>query len=127
MVAVALGATKAIQRGHFGAAYQHVWSSRGGIEIDELAPIEIRKMLAVRRPGELIGRVADQAAMRKYLFHGERLHRALSKGERNGERQGGKNRKEQRRLLASKEIPADGSGLGLRVQRTRARILERIV
>ena len=48
----------------------------GGIHIHQLAAIEIGQMLSVGRPGELVGRLADERAMREDCFDRRALLRA---------------------------------------------------
>ena len=78
MVAVLLGVVAAVQVVHLGGAHQHVGLAGGGIHIHQFAAIEIRQMLSVGRPGELVGRLADQRSMRKDGLDGERLFGACA-------------------------------------------------
>src|SRR5215469_2242307 len=71
MVAILLGTCASGDRGQLGAAHQYVWSRRSRIEIDELAAIEISEVFAVRRPGQRVGQISCERAVREYLLDRE--------------------------------------------------------
>jgi hypothetical protein len=51
-----------------------------GIEIDELAAIEVGEVLAIGRPLDILRQWADEGAVGKDLFDGERYGGTLRRG-----------------------------------------------
>jgi hypothetical protein len=56
--------------GNLGAAHEHMRFFRTGGNVDKLASVKVREMLAIRRPGEIFRRRSDEGAMRKDVLDG---------------------------------------------------------
>jgi hypothetical protein len=56
-----------------------------GIEIDERSTVEIGQVLSIRRPGELIGRIANERPMPHDGFNREWPRRSLRRSYYTGE------------------------------------------
>ena len=77
MVAVGLRVACAGERSQPVAAHQHLRLGGNKVQLHQRAVILKGQVLAVGRPGELVGRMPDQRPMREDRLHGQRLLRGL--------------------------------------------------
>src|ERR1035438_9015413 len=111
MIAILFGCGSPFERPDFCAANEHVRLAGAGIEIDELAAVEVGKVLAVGGPFNIFRQLADEGAVGKDLIDGERYSRSLGR-EVSGEKTENEDGSRHKRARTRERSQRKSSGAG---------------